>query len=114
MVCNVHVKPAHISDMQSELRKAREIYEKDSETIGWHVMQHEKEPSRFCTWREKARGGKGGQGRVGLTCALLVERFMHEGSSQQEHLSNPYWKEFNPTVEPWLEKPIEILRFNEL
>ncbi|BGO97296.1 ABM domain-containing protein [Rhodotorula toruloides] len=91
-VCNVHVKPAHISDMQSELRKAREIYEKDSETIGWHVMQHEKEEGKFC----------------------IVERFMHEGSSQQEHLSNPYWKEFNPTVEPWLEIPIEILRFNEL
>lgn len=35
--------------MQSELRRAREIYEKDSETIGWHVMQHEKEPSRFCS-----------------------------------------------------------------
>ncbi|GAA6052474.1 hypothetical protein NBRC10513_006757 [Rhodotorula toruloides] len=92
LVCNVHVKPAHISDMQSELRKAREIYEKDSETIGWHVMQHEKEEGKFC----------------------IVERFMHEGSSQQEHLSNPYWKEFNPTVEPWLEIPIEILRFNEL
>lgn len=48
-VCNVHVKPAHVGDMQAELRKARGIYENDSETIGWHVMQHEKEPTRFCS-----------------------------------------------------------------
>lgn len=43
----------------------------------------------------------------------IVERFEHE-SSQRYHLENPYWATFNPAVEPWLAKPIEILRFNEL
>lgn len=42
----------------------------DKETIGWHVMQHEDDPTKFA----------------------IVERFMHKDSSQEEHLSNPYWK----------------------
>ena len=42
----------------------------DKETIGWHVMQHEDNPTKFA----------------------IVERFMHKDSSQEEHLSNPYWK----------------------
>lgn len=43
---------------------------------------------------------RGGEGEEATSAHLLtvnharavVERFMHEGSSQQEHLSNPYWK----------------------
>ena len=27
---------------------------------------------------------------------------------------NPYWKTFNPYVEPLLEKPMDLRRFNEL
>lgn len=33
-------------------------------------MQHEDDPTKFA----------------------IVERFMHKDSSQEEHLSNPYWK----------------------
>ena len=29
-------------------------------------------------------------------------------------MQNPYWKTFNPYVEPLLEKPMELRRFNEL
>lgn len=77
--------------MRAELRKATSIYSQvrctlsppsltcrltcaiprqDKETIGWHVMQHEDDPTKFA----------------------IVERFMHKDSSQEEHLSNPYWK----------------------
>ncbi|POY76184.1 hypothetical protein BMF94_0907 [Rhodotorula taiwanensis] len=92
LVCHVLVKPEHVEDMRAELRKATSIYSQDKETIGWHVMQHEDDPTKFA----------------------IVERFMHKDSSQEEHLSNPYWKEFNPTVEPWLAQPIEIRRYFEL
>lgn len=27
---------------------------------------------------------------------------------------NPYWKTFNPYVEPLLERPMDLRRFNEL
>ena len=33
----------------------------------------------------------------------IIERYAHE-SSQQYHLSNPYWKTFDPYVLPLLEK----------
>ncbi|GAA6020028.1 hypothetical protein JCM10207_006763 [Rhodosporidiobolus poonsookiae] len=90
LVCHVTCKEEHIDDMRAFLKKASEIYTQDSETVGWHVMQSESEPHKFC----------------------IVERFEQE-SSQQEHLSNPFWKTFDPTVEPWMTKPIELLRFNE-
>lgn len=37
-------------------------------------MQHEDDPTKFA----------------------IVERFMHKDSSQEEHLSNPYWKVSSP------------------
>ncbi|PWN46872.1 hypothetical protein IE53DRAFT_390979 [Violaceomyces palustris] len=77
--------------MVKKLQEAAAIYKKDSETIDWLVHQDVKDPKKFA----------------------IVERFVQE-SSQEEHLSNPYWATFNPAVEPWLAKPIEILRFNEL
>ncbi|GAA5894328.1 hypothetical protein JCM6882_007632 [Rhodosporidiobolus microsporus] len=90
LVCHVLVKPAHVDDMKAELTKASSIYSKDKETIGWHVMQHEANPTLF----------------------TIVERFEKE-SSQRYHLENPYWATFNPKVEPYLAKPIEIIRSNE-
>ncbi|GAA5833059.1 hypothetical protein JCM11251_006499 [Rhodosporidiobolus azoricus] len=90
LVCHVLCKPAHVDDMKAELKKASEIYSKDKETVGWHVMQHEHNPSYF----------------------TIVERFEKE-SSQEYHLGNPYWKTFNPTVEPWLAQPIQVIRSNE-
>jgi len=54
--------------MAAKLREAREVYEKDSETIHWFVMQDVKDATKF----------------------TIVERFEKE-SSQEEHLSNPYW-----------------------
>lgn len=63
----------------------------DRETIAWFVMQDHQDKRAF----------------------TIVERFEHE-SSQKYHLENPYWKTFNPYVEPLLEKPMDIRRFNEL
>ncbi|BGP37504.1 hypothetical protein JCM10449v2_001410 [Rhodotorula kratochvilovae] len=77
--------------MAAKLREARGVYEQDSETLHWFVMQDVHDATKF----------------------TIVERFVKE-SSQEEHLTNPYWATFDPTVEPWLVKPIEILRHEEL
>ncbi|TNY18274.1 hypothetical protein DMC30DRAFT_448982 [Rhodotorula diobovata] len=91
LVCHAQVKKEHVDDMAAKLREARKVYEQDSETLHWFVMQDVHDATKF----------------------TIVERFVKE-SSQEEHLSNPYWATFNPTVEPWLVKPIEILRHEEL
>ncbi|CAO1619389.1 unnamed protein product [Parajaminaea phylloscopi] len=91
LICHVEVKPGFEQKMVDKLRESSAIYKKDKETIDWLVHQDEKDPKKFA----------------------IVERFEHE-SSQEYHLSNPYWASWNPTVEPWLAKPIEVLRFNEL
>lgn len=44
----------------------------------------------------------------------IVERFERVESQEVEHIQNPYWKTFNPAVEPWLAKPIDIKFVNEL
>ena len=104
--------------MVAKLREAAEIYRKTPETIDWLVHQDVHDPKKFA----------------------IVERFVNE-ASQKYHLEEPYWavsryrppvtlaaclsshkscqtpphrQTFNPAVEPWLAKPIEILRFNEL
>ncbi|GAA5852180.1 hypothetical protein JCM8547_006691 [Rhodosporidiobolus lusitaniae] len=91
LVCHLLAKPEHVEDLKAELIKARSIYEKDEGTLDWHVMQDFHDPLKFS----------------------IVERFEKE-ESQEVHLSNPYWKSFDPTVIPWLQKPIELLRHNEL
>ncbi|KAF1793795.1 Dimeric alpha-beta barrel [Phytophthora cactorum] len=67
-----------------ELIEASQVYSKDIETIGWHVMQDHQDPRKWC----------------------IVERYEHE-SSQKYHLENPYWKTFDPY-------PMDLRRFNEL
>ncbi|KAM0800754.1 hypothetical protein BDR22DRAFT_232675 [Usnea florida] len=80
-----------ISKLHNKLLEASDVYCKDRETISWFVMQDHQDKRAF----------------------TIVERFEHE-SSQKYHLENPYWKTFNPYVEPLLEKPMDIRRFNEL
>ncbi|CAO1615831.1 unnamed protein product [Jaminaea pallidilutea] len=91
LICHAEVKPGCEQQMVDKLREAAAIYKKDRETIDWLVHQDVHDARKFA----------------------IVERFEHE-SSQRYHLENPYWATFNPAVEPWLAKPIEILRFNEL
>ncbi|GAA5872899.1 hypothetical protein JCM1840_005883 [Sporobolomyces johnsonii] len=91
LICHAEVKEAHIQDMVDKLREAAAVYKKTPETIDWLVHQDVNDPKKFA----------------------IVERFEKE-SSQEYHLNEPYWATFNPAVEPWLTKPIEILRFNEL
>ncbi|EPQ29849.1 uncharacterized protein PFL1_02522 [Pseudozyma flocculosa PF-1] len=91
LICHVEVKPGFEQNMADFLRKAAEIYKKTPETIDWLVHQSESDDKKFA----------------------IVERFETE-ASQEYHLAEPFWATFNPTVEPWLAKPIEILRFNEL
>ena len=43
----------------------------------------------------------------------IVERYLNEGS-QQYHLSNPYWKTFDPYVIPLLSKDMDLSRHEEL
>lgn len=43
----------------------------------------------------------------------IVERYLRE-SSQEYHLSNPYWKTFDPYVIPLLEREMDLRRFEEL
>ncbi|KAF6228478.1 hypothetical protein HO133_008208 [Letharia lupina] len=73
-----------ISKLHDKLVEASNVYSKDQETISWFVMQDNQDKRAF----------------------TIVERYEHE--------SNPYWKTFNPYVEPLLEKPMDLRRFNEL
>ncbi|KAN0060098.1 hypothetical protein ACQY0O_008071 [Thecaphora frezii] len=91
LICHAEVKPGFEQHMVDKLREAAAIYKKTPETIDWLVHQDVKDPKKFA----------------------IVERFETE-ASQKYHLEEPYWATFNPAVEPWLAKPIEILRFNEL
>ncbi|KAL9134081.1 MAG: hypothetical protein Q9175_004743 [Cornicularia normoerica] len=80
-----------ISKLHNKLVEASSVYSKDQETISWFVMQDHQDKRAF----------------------TIVERYEHE-SSQKYHLQNPYWKTFNPYVEPLLEKPMDLRRFIEL
>ncbi|KAJ9660550.1 hypothetical protein H2198_002487 [Neophaeococcomyces mojaviensis] len=93
LVCHLYANsdPASIDKIKAKLIEASRVYNKDSETIDWFVMQDVNDPRKF----------------------TIVERFQQE-SSQKEHLENPYWKTFDPYVVPLLDKPIEILRHEEL
>ncbi|PWN88466.1 hypothetical protein FA10DRAFT_288005 [Acaromyces ingoldii] len=91
LICHAQVKPGFEGQMKAKLQEAAAIYKKDRETVDWLVHQDVHDATKFA----------------------IVERFENEGS-QKYHLENPYWATFNPAVEPWLAKPIEILRFNEL
>ncbi|KZZ91561.1 Dimeric alpha-beta barrel [Ascosphaera apis ARSEF 7405] len=83
--------PECIKKLHAKLLEASQVYSKDKETIGWHVMQSVHDPQDFC----------------------VVERYEQE-SSQQYHLNNPYWKTFDPYVIPLLEKDMDLRRFEEL
>ncbi|MCJ1411743.1 hypothetical protein MMC19_005835 [Ptychographa xylographoides] len=93
LICHLYTLPdaASIAKVKSKLIEAARIYRKDKETVGWAVMQDVHDPRKFS----------------------IVERFAQE-SSQQYHLSNPYWKTFDPYVVPLLVRPIEVLRHEEL
>jgi len=83
--------PTDIEKLKNKLVEASQVYSKDRETVGWHVMQDHQDPRAF----------------------TIVERYERE-SSQKYHLENPYWKTFDPYVMPLLEKPMDLRRFNEL
>ncbi|OCK99965.1 uncharacterized protein K441DRAFT_702692 [Cenococcum geophilum 1.58] len=83
--------PTDIEKLKNKLVEASQVYSKDHETVGWHVMQDHQDPRAF----------------------TIVERYERE-SSQKYHLENPYWKTFDPYVMPLLEKPMDLRRFNEL
>ncbi|KAF2004039.1 hypothetical protein P154DRAFT_459720 [Amniculicola lignicola CBS 123094] len=83
--------PSDISKLKDKLVEASLVYSKDKETLSWFVMQDVNDPRKF----------------------TIVERYLRE-SSQQYHLANPYWKTFDPYVNPLLDKPMDLRRFNEL
>ncbi|KAF1836400.1 hypothetical protein BDW02DRAFT_521324 [Decorospora gaudefroyi] len=80
-----------ISKLKAKLIEASQVYSKDKETLSWFVMQDVSDPRRF----------------------TIVERYLQE-SSQQYHLNNPYWKTFDPYVNPLLEAPMDLRRLEEL
>jgi len=79
LVCHLYANsdPTSIDKIKAKLIEASRVYNKDSETIDWFVMQDVHDPRKF----------------------TIVERFQQE-SSQKEHLENPYWKTFDPYVVP--------------
>ncbi|RMZ73628.1 Antibiotic biosynthesis monooxygenase [Pyrenophora seminiperda CCB06] len=93
IVVHLVAKPdqSSIDKLAAKLQEASKVYSQDRETLSWYVMQDTKEPRKFC----------------------IVERYEKE-SSQQYHLSNPYWKTFDPYVIPLLEEPMDLRRFEEL
>ncbi|MCJ1381885.1 hypothetical protein MMC17_004997 [Xylographa soralifera] len=93
LVCTLYTldDPACIQKVKNKLIEASRIYSKDKETLSWLVMQDVKDPRMF----------------------KVVERYQEEGS-QKYHLANPYQKTFDPWVMPFLAKPIEVLRHEEL
>ncbi|GAA6035594.1 hypothetical protein JCM8097_004919 [Rhodosporidiobolus ruineniae] len=91
LVCHMLVKPEFVQDAIAHLKESTEVYSKDIGTIHWLTMQDVHDPCKF----------------------TIVERFEQE-SSQEHHLANPFWATWNPKVEPWLVKPIEVLRHEEL
>ncbi|KAH7165348.1 hypothetical protein EDB81DRAFT_779025 [Dactylonectria macrodidyma] len=93
IVVNLYSRPEEecINLLKTKLIDASRVYSKDKETISWFVMQDTKDPRAF----------------------TIVERYEKE-DSQQIHLSNLYWKGFDPYVKPLLSKPMDLRRFNEL
>ncbi|KAF2184153.1 hypothetical protein K469DRAFT_727748 [Zopfia rhizophila CBS 207.26] len=83
--------PTDIQKLKEKLIEASQVYSKDRETLSWFVMQDVSDPRKF----------------------TIVERYLKE-SSQKYHLENPYWKTFDPYVNPLLDKPMDLRRFNEL
>ncbi|KAK7181294.1 hypothetical protein PSPO01_12588 [Paraphaeosphaeria sporulosa] len=80
-----------IEKLKAKLVEASQVYSKDKETLSWFVMQDVADKRKF----------------------TIVERYLKE-SSQKYHLENPYWKTFDPYVNPLLDKPMDLRRLEEL
>ncbi|ORY74357.1 hypothetical protein BCR37DRAFT_352727 [Protomyces lactucae-debilis] len=91
IIVHLVAKAEHIETLKAKLVEASQVYSKDKETISWFVHQSVQNPAEFA----------------------IIERFDQE-SSQEEHLTNPYWKTFDPYVKPLLTKPMDLRRFEEL
>ncbi|KAI9331449.1 hypothetical protein DFJ73DRAFT_857267 [Zopfochytrium polystomum] len=93
IVAKLHTKddPVAIKKLSEKLVEASKVYLKDEGTISWYVMQDHVDKRSF----------------------TIVERYEKE-ASLKIHVSNPFYKEFGAFVMPLLDKPIEILRHNEL
>jgi quinol monooxygenase YgiN len=79
------------SQLKQKLIEASQVYSRDKETVGWHIMQSTSDPQEY----------------------TIIERYASE-SSQKYHLENPYWKTFDPYVLPLLEKEMDLRRYEEL
>ncbi|GAB7344202.1 hypothetical protein MBLNU457_2093t1 [Dothideomycetes sp. NU457] len=80
-----------LKKLVAKLQEASQVYSNDKETLSWFVMQDIKDERAF----------------------TIVERYEKE-SSQEYHLSNPYWQTFDKYVLPLLEKPMDLRRLEEL
>ncbi|KAI5860112.1 hypothetical protein GGS23DRAFT_249564 [Durotheca rogersii] len=93
IVVHLRAKPGadNIAKLRAKLNEASAVYSRDQETLSWFVMQSTADPHDF----------------------TIVERYLRE-DSQQYHLSNPYWRTFDPFVVPLLERPMDLRRYEEL
>jgi quinol monooxygenase YgiN len=91
----VHLRAKADATSQAQLKQklieASQVYSRDKETVGWHIMQSTADPQEY----------------------TIIERYASE-SSQKYHLENPYWKTFDPYVLPLLEKEMDLRRYEEL
>ncbi|KAI9873809.1 MAG: hypothetical protein M1830_010588 [Pleopsidium flavum] len=95
IVAHLYTKPdaTSIDKVKNKLIEAAQIYRKDKETIQWEVMQDVSDPRAF----------------------TVVERYEKESVCPDwYHVENPYWKTFNPFVDPLLAKPIDLRRYEDL
>ena len=54
---------------------------------------------------------------LNMSCYMrtrLYKADFNPTQSQQYHLSNPYWKTFDPYVIPLLDQPMDLRRFEEM
>ncbi|KAF4578368.1 hypothetical protein EYR36_000175 [Pleurotus pulmonarius] len=74
------------------LRTASTEYEKDDETISWHVLQHSKDTLKF----------------------LIVERYKNGKSALKQHTSNPFFKVFQEVLPPLIDGAVPLEYFHEV
>jgi quinol monooxygenase YgiN len=104
--------PECIRKLKNKLIEASRIYSKDKETVSSFIAMHQvisiSSHAHFTqvSWLVM-------QSVFDSREFTIVERYEKE-SSQQYHLSNPYWKTFDPYVLPLLEKPMDLRRYEEL
>ncbi|KAI8820858.1 uncharacterized protein EV422DRAFT_530480 [Fimicolochytrium jonesii] len=77
--CTLRARPENTADLSARLAIASQTYMRDAGTLSWTVHQSTSD----------------------LTAFMIVEMFADE-AAKAVHEANPYFKEHNAIVKPWL------------